>query len=92
MEKIYANSYDHDVKTVVLYATSGSPAVLYCDKEFTIAATRDAVFDLFIKRMLIIARDDESYFVPTDWAIGPMGPIIKSGDFSFHFASETEGE
>lgn len=54
MEKIYANSYDHDVKSQVLYVKDSA---LYIDEECTVGASMDIVFDLFVKCMMVVCAD-----------------------------------
>lgn len=59
---VYSTSNDHDVKAVVLYAYEGC---LYSDSDHTVGASKDLVFELFMKGMLRVYYPDfNAYWIP----------------------------
>lgn len=61
IERIYADSEEKYVKTTVVYA-SADEAVLTYDKEGTAKVTKDELFNLFTKGILVFMTDE--YFKP----------------------------
>lgn len=91
MKKIYANSYDHDVKSQVLYAQDSK---LYLNEECTVGASMNVVFELFIKGMMIV-HSEGTYHVPVAGTKGDAeartSATVTVGEATYSSVDEFEG-
>lgn len=62
--KVYADTYNKDVKAYVLYADEGN--LLYADEGCTIGVTADEIFNMFVTGILV--SGDGGYALSTELA------------------------
>ena len=93
MENIYANSYDHDVKAVVLFAGTDDTLDmgfmrLYIDKARTIAVSAEEMERLFFTGMLIVELNEVDYFRPYECKRTASAFMVMLGEETYVSAGE----